>query len=93
MAYFTLSYDVVDDFVTRRTEFRPVHLKMVREAYGSGELVMAGALQEPLGALLVFKCDDRSVPERFAKHDPYVLNGLVSRWTVRPWVVVTGNEA
>ncbi len=93
MTYFALFYDVTDDFVERRTPFRPVHLKQVREAYASGELILGGALQEPVGALLVFKTDDRSVPERFARTDPYVINGLVTRWTVRPWNVVTGNEA
>ena len=35
--------------------------------------------------------DDRSVPENFAKHDPYVMNGLVKRWEVRAWSVVVGN--
>ncbi len=93
MAYFALFYDVIDNFVERRTPFRPLHLKNVREAYASGELVLAGALQNPPGALLVFKTDDPAVPERFAKADPYVQNQVVSKWTVRPWKVVSGNEA
>jgi uncharacterized protein YciI len=29
--------------------------------------------------------------ESFAASDPYVVNGLVTRWTVRPWTVVVGN--
>lgn len=93
MPYFALFYDVVDDFIGRRAPHRPVHLKMVRDAYASGELVLGGALQDPIGALLVFKTADRSVPERFARADPYVTSGLVTRWTIRPWTVVTGNEA
>jgi len=35
---------------------------------------------------------DRSVVEAFARNDPYVTNGLVTRWEVRPWAVVVGNE-
>lgn len=93
MSYFALFYEVVDNFTEQRTPHRPLHLKSVREAYASGELVMAGALQEPPGALLVFKTEDRGVPERFAKTDPYVTSGLVTKWTVRPWKVVTGHEA
>jgi len=90
MEYFALFYDVVDDFLERRTAFRAEHLGLVDEAYERGELVMAGALSEPLGALLVFRAEDRSVVENFARNDPYVTNGLVTSWTVRPWAVVTG---
>ena len=28
--------------------------------------------------------------EEFAKGDPYVLNGLVARWTVREWSTAVG---
>lgn len=92
MPYFTLTYEVVDDFVNQRTPFRPAHLKEVREANARGELIMAGALGEPAGALLVFRAADKSVAETFAKADPYVTQGLVTSWSVRPWTVVIGND-
>ena len=92
MPYFALTYDVVDDFVNNRTPFRPSHLKEVRDAYARGELIMAGALGEPAGALLVFRGADRSVAENFAKADPNVNEGLVKNWTVRPWSVVVGQD-
>jgi hypothetical protein len=28
---------------------------------------------------------DKSVAENFAKSDPYLLNGVVTKWTVRQW--------
>lgn len=92
MSYFALTYDVVDDFTNRRTPYRPQHLSLAREAQARGELVLAGALGEPAGALLIFKADDRSTAEDFAKSDPYVTNGLVKKWAVRPWTVVIGND-
>jgi uncharacterized protein YciI len=92
MPYFALTYDVVDDFVNQRTQYRPQHLQLAREANARGELVLAGALGEPAGALLVFKADDRSTAEDFAKADPYVTGGLVKSWAVRPWTVVIGND-
>jgi len=92
MPYFTLTYEVVDDFVNRLTPFRPAHLSGVREAHARGELIMAGALAEPAGALLVFRAADKSVAENFAQADPYVHEGLVKSWTVRPWTVVVGND-
>ena len=56
-----------------------------------GEIVMAGALGDPPdGALLVFRVSDSTVVERFARNDPYVTNGLITNWKVRPWNVVVG---
>jgi uncharacterized protein YciI len=92
MPYFTLTYDVVDDFVNQRTPFRPAHLKEVRDAHARGELIMAGALGDPAGALLVFRGADKSVAERFAQADPYVKEGLVKAWKVRLWTVVVGQD-
>jgi hypothetical protein len=33
------------------------------------------------------------VVERFAAADPYVVHGLVTAWSVRPWDVVIGQGA
>jgi uncharacterized protein YciI len=92
MPYFALTYDVVDDFTARRTPYRPQHLQLARAAAARGELVMAGALGEPAGALLVFRAADKSVAETFAARDPYVTEGLVRQWSVRPWTVVIGHD-
>jgi uncharacterized protein YciI len=93
MPYFALTYETVDNFVERRTPHRPAHIALVRDAHARGELVMAGALGEPPNAaLLVFRAADRSTAENFARQDPYVREGLVRRWDVRPWTVVVGND-
>jgi uncharacterized protein YciI len=89
--YFALQYDVVDGFAARRMDYREAHLTLVREAHARGELVMAGALGDPpSAALLVFRAPDASTAEAFARADPYVVHGLVSRWRVTPWNVVVG---
>jgi uncharacterized protein len=93
MPYYALFYDVVDDFIARRAAFRDEHLRLAREARARGELVLAGALADPAdGALIVFQGESPAVAEAFARHDPYVKNGLVTRWKVRTWTVVVGNE-
>jgi uncharacterized protein len=93
MAYYALFYDVVDDFVSHRTPYRDAHLGLVREAYGRGELLLAGAFTDPPDrALIVFRAPARSVVEHFARHDPYVTHGLVTRWEVRTWMVVVGDD-
>jgi uncharacterized protein YciI len=87
-----LLYEVIDDYVAQRAQFRDAHLQSAGAAAGRGELLLAGAMTEPDGALLVFRAADRSVAENFARNDPYVVNGLVSHWEVRPWNVVVGQE-
>jgi uncharacterized protein YciI len=93
MNYYLLFYSVVDDYVARRSAYRDEHLRLAREAHRRGELLLAGALADPPDrAVLVFRAADRSVVEDFARNDPYVRQGLVTRWEVRPWAVVIGNE-
>jgi hypothetical protein len=93
MQYFALFYDLVDDYLARRPAYRDEHLRLARAAHRRGELLLAGALSDPADrALLVFRTTDRAVVEEFARSDPYVTHGLVTRWEVRPWTVVIGGE-
>jgi uncharacterized protein YciI len=93
MNYFALFYFVVDDFVSRRSAYRDEHLRLARAAHHRGQLLLAGAFADPAdGALLVFRASERSIVEDFARNDPYVLRGLVTRWEIRSWTVVIGNE-
>ncbi len=94
MKHFALIYHVVDGFVSRRSAFREEHLRLAREANHRGELLLAGALGDPADrALLVFCAEGRAVAEDFARNDPYVINGLVTRWEVQPWAVVIGDNS
>lgn len=94
MSYWLLLYDLVDDYLDRRGEFRDDHLGLARAAHERGELVMAGALADPAdGAVLVFRADGPEVVSAFAESDPYVRNGLVTGWRVRPWTVVVGGSS
>jgi uncharacterized protein len=92
--HYLLFYELPDDYVTRRAEFRNVHLKLGWEAAERGELVLAGALANPVdGAVLLFKGSSPEVAERFAKADPYVTSGIVKSWFVREWTTVVGDIA
>jgi uncharacterized protein YciI len=93
MPYYALFYDAVDDFIARRGAYRDEHLRLARESQARGELVLAGALSDPAnGALLIFQGETAAAAESFARQDPYVKNGLITNWRVRPWTVVVGNE-
>jgi uncharacterized protein YciI len=87
-----LLYDVVPNYVERRAAFRAEHLALAKAALDRGELVLGGALADPVdGAVLVFRGDSPAAAEAFARADPYVRNGLVTRWRVRAWYTVVGD--
>ena len=93
MNYYALIYYLIDDYISRRAQFRDTHLKLAKEAKDRGELILAGAFSEPTDrALLVFNVADKSVIEDFVTNDPYIKNGLVTKWEIRKWTVVIGNE-
>ncbi len=70
------------------------HLARANDAVARGELVLGGALADPVdAAILLFRSSSPEAAERFAAGDPYVLNGLVKSWRVREWVTVVGPDA
>ena len=94
MKHFLLFYEAGRDYLARRPQFRAEHLRHAWSAAGRGEIVVAGALADPVdGAVLMFRGEDKSVAEDFARVDPYVVNGLVARWHVREWTTVVGELA
>ena len=94
MKHFLLFYEVGDDYIARRAAFREAHLQKAWAAHASGQLVLGGALADPVdGAVLLFKGDSAQIVEAFAKTDPYVVNGLVTQWRVREWTTVIGETA
>ena len=79
---------------TRRGEFRGEHLALAWQAHERGELILGGALADPVdGSVLLFRAESPEVVDRFVAADPYVRNGLVVRWRVRPWTTVVGKDA
>ena len=94
MKHFILFYDTVPEYLERRGEFRSAHLTLARAAQDRGELVLGGALANPVdGAILLFRGETEDVARKFAEADPYVRNGLVRSWRVREWTTVVGEGA
>ncbi len=92
--HYLLLYDLAPDYLERRGALRAAHLALAWEAQARGELILAGALADPVdGAVLLFEGESPAAAERFAAADPYVRDGLVTRWRVRPWTTVVGEAA
>ena len=84
-----LLYHYVEDVEEARQPFRAGHIAAARAAANRGDLLMGGALADPIdGGVLVFS--GSAAAEDFAESDPYVINEVVTHWTVREWSVVVG---
>lgn len=94
MAHYLLSYELAPDYLERRPLFRDAHLAHAWAAVERGELVLGGALADPIdGALLLFTGDSPKAAEAFARVDPYVTTGIVTGWRVCGWTTVVGADA
>jgi uncharacterized protein YciI len=92
--HYLLFYVVGEDYVAKRAEFREAHLEKAWKASERGELLLGGALANPVdGAVLLFQGESPAVAEKFAEADPYVTSGAVKRWYVRQWTTVAGKDA
>lgn len=92
--HFLLFYDVSEDYLERRVQFRAEHLSLAWEFVDRGKLLLGGALSEPVDqAILLFLAENPSEIEEFVRRDPYVIHGLVKQWRVREWKTVAGDQA
>jgi uncharacterized protein YciI len=92
--HYLLFYDYVADYEQKRAPLRATHLELVRKAHERGDLVIAGALGHPYrGGVLLFRGTSPQPAETFAKADPYVVEGVVIHWEVKPWLTVIGDGA
>jgi uncharacterized protein YciI len=92
--HFLLFYDYVPDVLERRPAFRGPHIQYARQFVTRGELLLGGAFADPVdGAVLFFSAPSKDLVEDFARNDPYVQGGLVTRWKVRSWTTVIGPGA
>lgn len=92
--HWLLIYDITDDYLQRRALFRSEHLGLAWQAHDRGELLLGGALGDPVeSAVLLFSGEGPEAAERFVRADPYVREGLVKSWRVRKWNTVVGDGA
>lgn len=86
-----LLYQYVENAQELRQPFRNAHLSQAQLAVERGELLLGGALADPVdGGVLVFN-GGADVAKSFAECDPYVKHGIVCHWDVRAWSLVVGS--
>jgi uncharacterized protein len=82
---YVLSYESGD--LSQAPANFPAHRARFTEAMERGVLLSLGAFTDGSGSLAVFT--SREAAEEFVAGDPFVLNGVVSKWLVREWREVT----
>lgn len=89
---YLLFYEKVPDHADREGPHQAAHRAHVQAAVARGEMLLGGPLAEPLDGAqaILFRGDSAAVAEAFAAADPYVVNGIVCRWRVRPWDAFVG---
>lgn len=73
--------------LTLAAEHFPAHRARYTEFMNRGVLLSLGPFSDRSGSIAVFT--SREAAEEFAAGDPFVLNGVVSKWQVREWHEVT----
>ncbi len=88
--YLVLYYDYIPEILEKRDPYREAHLQHARAHLEKGLLQQAGAFNPPEQGMYIFKTDDETLVEEYARQDPYVINDLVSKWFIKKWNVVVG---
>jgi hypothetical protein len=92
--HYLLQYQTSADYLEKRSLFRAEHLQLAWWAAERGELILGGAVGEPIeSALLLFNVPNPEKVKAFAESDPYVINGLISSYRILPWHTVVGHDA
>ncbi|MGZ3159908.1 MAG: YciI family protein [Burkholderiaceae bacterium] len=77
-------YEVSPGALPRARTYYAAHRAQIDEFHARGELLMVGAFSNSAeGAMGIFTT--RAAAEEFVKGDPFVINGVVAKWTLRDW--------
>ena len=82
---YVLTYKSVEDFRVKAQEHGAAHVARLHECCARGVLLMAGPLDDPPSgdALGIFTSQEAA--DEFVAGDPFVLNGVVESYSIRPW--------
>jgi uncharacterized protein YciI len=85
--FFETFYDSLEDAVSKVPDVIAAHQARSNESHARGTLLMSGAFlnhrEEKLRTMAI--CTTREAAEEYARGDPFLLNGMVSKWYVREW--------
>jgi uncharacterized protein YciI len=91
MTIFAVTYRYSDDVATRDA-LRTEHRDYLRGLADQGLLLVSGPFgpDEPAGALLLFRADDKAHVDELIDKDPFTTSGVIAEATTAEWEPVIG---
>jgi len=91
---YVLKYEYVENIAEKRTPYREAHTAYVTKQVNNGNIILAGTIdQPPTAALTILRNLTEKEIEQIAKQDPYVINGLVTKYSIKPFLAVVGDSS
>lgn len=87
---FALEYTYVPNMAEKRVPVRPAHLKFTESYIADKTMIAGGAFVPEMEAGLLLFRGTREMVEKYAKNDPYVVEGLVAKYKIREWAIAVG---
>jgi uncharacterized protein YciI len=87
---YVVFYTSADDVRAKAPAHFPAHRRRLDDFHARGDLLMVGTFGDPQeqGSMAIFRT--RSSAEEFVAGDPFVRNGVVSRYEIRDWDEILG---
>ena len=90
---YAVRYEYVADALEKRKPYRQDHLALINKESEKGNVILAGAVgNPPTGGLLIFRNLSFDEIDQVIKKDPYVVNGVVMKYTIQPYMAVVGDS-
>ena len=87
MIFVIVGYDGPDG-QARRKLHRQAHLDRMDPLNKAGKVILAGPLTDGAGSLIVIEAASLEEAKAFAAGDPYVTQGIFTRYEVHPFMQV-----
>ncbi|HEY3059584.1 MAG TPA: YciI family protein [Chloroflexota bacterium] len=91
---FDTAYASLEDALQRAPIEIQAHLARTRDFHARGLLLEAGAFRDadrPLSTMAILT--SREAAEDYAAGDPFMLNGMVTHYSIREWTDALGRSA
>ncbi len=90
---YVLQYEYVENVLEKRAPFREAHLAVFGKQVQDGNIVIGGTINyPPTGAMTIFRNLTSDGVDEIVKQDPYYINGLVTNYTIKPYIAVVGDD-
>lgn len=91
MTIYAVTYRYSDDVATR-DRVRPEHREYLRGLADRGVILLSGPFgpDEPAGALLVFRGEDKAEVAALIEKDPFKITGVITSAEIAEWTPLIG---